>query len=214
MLFLLIRKSRARERTTVGYKKDTPLKSGGTAWRKPTLLYFNERGKATCARNMAGYKIAVLPVPWQGIVTGVTAGECERQWTVVGMVMDEETEILDFSWDSAFPVLVNACANKIKDCQEFGSWNLNNSHHPSFMIILWFCIAFYLHSGDSSVGRWQANFLMSKTSRGRSLLPKRYPGICHYPCDSGQLHPSCHGSVFFFVVDQGFRGSRGWVEVS
>lgn len=39
-------------------------------------------------------------------MTGVTAGECERQWTVVGMVMDEETEILDFSWDSAFPVLV------------------------------------------------------------------------------------------------------------
>lgn len=36
------------------------------------------------------------------------------------------------------------------------------------MIILWFCIAFYLHSGDSSVGRWQANFLMPKTARGPS----------------------------------------------
>lgn len=37
-----------------------------------------------------------------------------------------------------------------------------------FILVFWFCIAFYLCSGDSSAGRWHANFLMPKTSRGPS----------------------------------------------
>lgn len=78
VLFLLIRKSSGRERATVCYKRDNPLKSRWTARRKPALLYCNGRGKsnpATFARIMVGYNVAVCASTRTRNSKGVPAGE-------------------------------------------------------------------------------------------------------------------------------------------
>lgn len=162
--------------------------------------------------------------PGPGIVTGVPAGEGDRQWTAVGMVMDSETKDLDFSWCSAVPALAKCmCKERSKNVKSLivaiyiiiikvitrkKNMNFVALLHACFLVLHCILFAFW------GLQCWQvACKLFDAQDIQRSILPKLYPGICHYPCDLGQVCPSLCSSVFFFVVDQGYVGSRGWVEV-